>query len=218
MGWSLGLLGESMIPAPLALGHFHIPQQPQRTQARALSGRQARRCRISPWLPTLVPAHRGHAKGTSCVAALLPARSINTTAGTAVYALAAAEQLTGAEFKRPYASGAVLGPHQTTVATYSTSDRRDVLAVSVGGERFARWAWLDRAHGAHLPGIGDDAFACQDHAAVRAGNTTVVITLLHDASGHAHTLQPLLATAAARLSCRMMLPWPNPTVAQREDG
>jgi hypothetical protein len=87
-------------------------------------------------------------------------------------------------------------------ATYRTADRgRDVLLVQVVSGTPGRWAWqMNQRGGAELPGIGDGAYHTGDRAVLRAGETTVVLTLMRDGKGRHRHVPWLLQQAAARLT------------------
>ncbi|MFC0527605.1 DUF2207 family protein [Phytohabitans kaempferiae] len=93
------------------------------------------------------------------------------------------------------ALGGVIGGTQ-----YLSAERgRPLLLVQTVTGAPARWAWRANSRGQELPGIGDGAYASGDRAALRLGDTTLVLTLLGEARGR-HTYLPwLLAQCATRL-------------------
>jgi hypothetical protein len=92
-------------------------------------------------------------------------------------------------------------PGFVATATFCTADRgRQVLLVQVADGPAARWVWRANQRGTELPGIGDGAFLNGDRAALRAGGTTVLLTLLRDGKGRHTHLPWLLRQAAARLA------------------
>jgi Predicted membrane protein (DUF2207) len=92
-------------------------------------------------------------------------------------------------------------PGFVSTATYRTADRgRDVLLVQVMGGTPGRWAWQMNRRGTELPGIGDGAFHAGNRAALRVGETTVVLTLIRDGKGRHDHIPWLLQQAASRLS------------------
>jgi Predicted membrane protein (DUF2207) len=88
-----------------------------------------------------------------------------------------------------------------STATYRTADRgRDVLLVQMVGGTPGRWAWQMNQRGTQLPGIGDGAFHAGDRAVMRAGEHTVVLTLMRDGKGRHSHIPWLLQQAAGRLT------------------
>jgi hypothetical protein len=91
-----------------------------------------------------------------------------------------------------------IGPIGT--AQYVSADRgKAVLMVQTAGGAPGRWAWRANSRGQALPGIGEGAYAAGDRAALRVGETTVVVTLLGDGRGRHAYLPWLLHQGAARL-------------------
>lgn len=88
-------------------------------------------------------------------------------------------------------------------AQYVSADRgKAALLVQTADGTAGRWAWRGNSRGEALAGIGDGAYANGDRAALRVGETTVVVTLLGPARGRQAYLPWLLQRAAARLSTR----------------
>jgi hypothetical protein len=103
-------------------------------------------------------------------------------------------------------------PGFVSTATYRSEDRRrDVLLVQVARGAAGRWAWQVTRRGTALPGIGDGAYHSGDRAVVRAGETTVVLTLVRDGKGRHKHLPWLLQQAAARLTTAATGNEPAPT-------
>ncbi|WP_443094368.1 DUF2207 family protein [Phytohabitans rumicis] len=94
-----------------------------------------------------------------------------------------------------------IGPVGT--AQYVSADRgKAVLMVQTAGGAPGRWAWRANSRGQALPGVGEGAYAAGDRAALRLGETTVVVTLLGDGRGRHAYLPWLLNQAAARATTR----------------
>ncbi|MCW6004214.1 DUF2207 domain-containing protein [Micromonospora sp. CPCC 205371] len=88
-------------------------------------------------------------------------------------------------------------------AQYVSADRgKSVLLVQAAGGTPGRWAWRGNSRGEALAGIGEGAYLNGDRAALRVGETTVVLTLLGPARGRHVYLPWLLQQAAVRLSTR----------------
>ncbi|HEY8473479.1 MAG TPA: hypothetical protein VIL37_12705 [Natronosporangium sp.] len=119
-------------------------------------------------------------------------------AGPAANTLVTAEEVSralGLPIREPE-----LIPGLVSTATFKTADRgRDVLLVQLATGAPGRWAWRMNQSGMQLPGIGDGARQSGDHAAMRVGDTTVVLTLMRQAKGRHQHLPWLLQQAAARL-------------------
>jgi len=85
-------------------------------------------------------------------------------------------------------------------AQFLSADRgKPLLLVQTIGGTPARWAWRANSRGQALPGIGDGAFASGERAALRVGETTVVLTLM----GEARDRQAYLPWLAAQCATRM---------------
>lgn len=94
------------------------------------------------------------------------------------------------------ALGGVLGGAQ-----FLSADRgKPLLLVQTLGGTPARWAWRANSRGQALPGIGDGAFASGERAALRVGETTVVLTLMGEARDRQAYLPWLAAQCAARVT------------------
>jgi hypothetical protein len=92
-------------------------------------------------------------------------------------------------------------PGFVATVVFATADRnRQVLMVQACDGTVGRWAWRSNSRGTALPGIGDGAYLAGDRAALRVGETTLVLTLLRDAKGRHSQLPWLLQRAAARLT------------------
>jgi Predicted membrane protein (DUF2207) len=120
--------------------------------------------------------------------------------------VAAGELLTADEVGRALGM-AVRAPESmpgfVPMATFRTADRgRDVLMLQVLHGAPARWAWQMNRRGTALAGIGDGAYQAGDRAVLRAGEATLVLTLLRDGKGRNAQLPWLLHQAATRLSVR----------------
>ncbi|GLI02873.1 DUF2207 family protein [Phytohabitans aurantiacus] len=88
-------------------------------------------------------------------------------------------------------------------AQYVSADRgKAVLLVQSADGTAGRWAWRGNSRGEALAGIGEGAYVNGDRAALRAGETTVVLTLLGPARGRRTYLPWLLQQAAARMATR----------------
>jgi hypothetical protein len=86
-------------------------------------------------------------------------------------------------------------------AQYLSVDRgKPLLLVQTLGGTPARWAWRANSRGQSLPGIGDGAFAAGERAALRVGETTVVLTLMGEARDRHAYLPWLAAQCAARMA------------------
>lgn len=86
-------------------------------------------------------------------------------------------------------------------AQYVSADRgKAAMLVQAADGTAGRWAWRANSRGEALAGIGDGAYANGDRAALRVGETTVVVTLLGPGRGRQAYLPWLLQQAAARLT------------------
>jgi hypothetical protein len=86
-------------------------------------------------------------------------------------------------------------------AAFRTADRgRQVLLVQVADGTAGGWAWRANRRGTELPGLGDGAYQADDRAALRMGDTTLLLILLRDARGRHARLAWLLQQAATRLA------------------
>ncbi|WP_027343860.1 DUF2207 family protein [Hamadaea tsunoensis] len=83
--------------------------------------------------------------------------------------------------------------------TYDGPDGKTLMLLQhAGGGAFMRTAWRANQRGNPVPGL--DAFMKGPRAALKVGDMIVIVTLMGRATGQAHALPQLLATAATRLS------------------
>jgi hypothetical protein len=86
-------------------------------------------------------------------------------------------------------------------AQYVSADRgKAVLLVQTADGTPGRWAWRGNSRGEALAGIGEGAYVNGDRAALRVGETTVVVTLLGSARGRRAYLPWMLQQAVIRLN------------------
>lgn len=183
-----------------------------RTTAWGLPSEWAGRChdgdtvtiRVRPWSRRVLELGVvGHGRSrelyeppTGDIAAATPAAAPRADAGD-LLTVEEVERALGRPVRAgdAMALGGMLGGAQ-----FVSVDRgKPLLLVQTLGGTPARWAWRANSRGQALPGIGDGAFAAGERAALRIGETTVVLTLMGEARDRQAYLPWLAAQCAARV-------------------